>query len=426
MSGAAPGALRALQVTSHDAIGRRFNNLDLAPRLAEAGVDSRMLAYVRDETTRPDTRPAYPLGKPMRLATRLLREVDDRLAQHARAPVQSFLLGLHPWFREADVVHHHLIHDGWFSLDALPRLVAAKPTVWTWHDPWPMTGHCIYPGPCGRWREGCGACPDLARPFPMRRDRTAEQHAWKRRLFDKLDLDVVVASRWMEAMARASPLARGLRLHRIPFGVNLEALRPGPSRAARFRLGVPADALVVGYRHHPGNPHKGTEAAVAALRALPALAAERLHVVATHGRGAVELLGADITVTELGWVDGERATLDSYRACDVFLMPSRDEAFGMMAMEAMACGKPVVVMDGTSLPEVTDAPRVGVSVPQGDVAALAAAMARLLLDPAEREARGRAGRQLALERYGDRRFAADLAALYREAVERRRGGARAA
>jgi len=415
--------LRALQVTSHDAIGRRFNNLDLAPRLAEAGVESRMLAYVRDEKARPDARPAYPLGKPMRLVTRALRAVDDALAQHARAPVQSFLLDRHRWFREADVVHHHLIHDGWFSLDALPRLVAAKPTVWTWHDPWPMTGHCIYPGECGRWRGGCGACPDLRRPFPMWRDRTAEQHAWKRRLFDGIDLDVVVASRWMEAMARESPIARSLRVHRIPFGVDLARFRPGPSRAARLRLGVPPDALVVGYRNHPDNPHKGTAAVVEALRLLPARVAARLHVVATHVRGAAKLIGPGIPVTELGWVDGERATLDSYLACDLFLMPSRDEAFGMMAMEAMACGKPVVVMDGTSLPEVTDAPNVGLSVPQGDVAALAAATARLLLHPGEREARGRAGRRLALARYDERRFAAELAALYREAAERRKARA---
>jgi len=80
------------------------------------------------------------------------------------------------------------------------------------------------------------------------------------------------------------------------------------------------------------------------------------------------------------------------------------------------------VADGTSLPELVDAPRCGLSVPQGDAAAIAAHIFHLMRHPAELAARGRAARALAEARHDSRRFAADLAALYREAAARRARG----
>jgi len=52
-----------------------------------------------------------------------------------------------------------------------------------------------------------------------------------------------------------------------------------------------------------------------------------------------------------GWIDGEDLAI-ALSAADVFVMPSIQEAFGLMAVEAMACGTPVIVFDGTALPGV--------------------------------------------------------------------------
>jgi glycosyltransferase involved in cell wall biosynthesis len=61
-------------------------------------------------------------------------------------------------------------------------------------------------------------------------------------------------------------------------------------------------------------------------------------------------------------------------------MPSTAEAFGMMAVESMACGTPVIVFDGTALPDVIHAPEGGISVPARDSKALADAITGLLKD----------------------------------------------
>ena len=71
-------------------------------------------------------------------------------------------------------------------------------------------------------------------------------------------------------------------------------------------------------------------------------------------------------------------------AADIFLMPSTAEAFGLMAVEAMACGTPVIVFEGTALPKTIHAPLGGLAVPP-DADALAGAIKELLTNTSLRQ-----------------------------------------
>jgi glycosyltransferase involved in cell wall biosynthesis len=89
-----------------------------------------------------------------------------------------------------------------------------------------------------------------------------------------------------------------------------------------------------------------------------------------------------------------------YCACAAFVLPSLDEGFGLPAVEAMACGAPVIVADRGALPEVA-----GPGAAVVDVAAegaLAAALARVLLEPEYRESLRRRGRARAADFAPDR------------------------
>jgi glycosyltransferase involved in cell wall biosynthesis len=142
-----------------------------------------------------------------------------------------------------------------------------------------------------------------------------------------------------------------------------DAFRPRPVAevaAARAEHGVPEDYLLwVGDLRHP-DPHRRIPALVDAPRELP------LVLVGAAGRWAHELEGAIVT----GEVDDdELAAL--YTGAHALVLPSAEEGFGLPAVEALACGTPVVAADGPALREVLDG--LATFVDPADVAGLVAA-----------------------------------------------------
>lgn len=99
-------------------------------------------------------------------------------------------------------------------------------------------------------------------------------------------------------------------------------------------------------------------------------------------------------------------------ACDLFVMPSRWEGFGLVAAEAMAAGRAVVASRISALPEVVEAGVTGALVPPDDPAALATAIADLLADPERRAAWGAAGRERAERLFSRERMIAEWRAEY--------------
>jgi glycosyltransferase involved in cell wall biosynthesis len=137
-------------------------------------------------------------------------------------------------------------------------------------------------------------------------------------------------------------------------------------------------------------PRKGFDVLIAALAKLPDLP-WRLTIAGDRSRDAetVARLDADIArhrlggkITVVGAVAPERVT-ELYRAADVFVLASHLEGYGMAFAEAMAHGLPIVGTTGGAIPETVPS-AAGILVPPGDVAALAAALRRLIEDGAER------------------------------------------
>jgi N-acetyl-alpha-D-glucosaminyl L-malate synthase BshA len=113
----------------------------------------------------------------------------------------------------------------------------------------------------------------------------------------------------------------------------------------------------------------------------------------------VDQLGLSKDVRFLGKVENVG---DILRGADLFLLPSATESFGLAALEAMACGVPVVASAAGGIPEVVQDGETGLLAPVGDVAGMAERALRILKDPSEHERMRRYAAARALEFSADR------------------------
>jgi glycosyltransferase involved in cell wall biosynthesis len=91
-------------------------------------------------------------------------------------------------------------------------------------------------------------------------------------------------------------------------------------------------------------------------------------------------------------------------------MPSSQEGFGLVFLEAMTHGKPVIAADSAATPEVVVHGETGLLVPYGDRENLAGAIVALASDPARARAMGERGRERVLQRFSNQRYLSDIRA----------------
>lgn len=403
--------MKVLHVNNIDLHGRRFNGYDLITDLRSRGVDGKQ-AVLTKLSRNPRVFSLWSSRADEQLHG-ALRRVEQRRSMNNLIFPWGRALAATPEFMEADVVHYHLIHNEVIGLLDLPMLFSQRPSVWTFHDPWPLTGHCIHPLKSRGWLTGCHDCPSLDEPFPMDRDFAYRMLRIKKRIFADANVHIVVASEFMRDMVSRSPLTSHLKsVHLIPFGVDASAYLPEEERTrSREQLGIPRDDFVVLFRASTWNI-KGLGYILDALNAGPPGRPTTLLTVGQ--KGLVDSLPRAFRVAEFGWVEDNATLARIYSASDVLLMPSTGESFGLMALEAMASGRPVISFDGTAVPWVTHAPECGIAVRMGDATALREAMNTLASNPDESRRRGQLGREIAVNEYSHDVYLDSLASLYAE------------
>jgi glycosyltransferase involved in cell wall biosynthesis len=166
-------------------------------------------------------------------------------------------------------------------------------------------------------------------------------------------------------------------------------------------------------------PIKGHEVLLRALAAVRKGLPEVTLDVAGDGplggelRATAARLGLGDAVTFLGHVSPAASVLDH---AHVVVVPSFGEGFGMVALEAMERGRPVIASRVGGLPEIVDDGRTGLLVPAADADALAGAIRELVSDPERAEAFGRAARARAAEQFSQERCTDRIEELYRSAL----------
>ncbi len=232
------------------------------------------------------------------------------------------------------------------------------------------------------------------------------------------------------------------RIVTIPPGVDLARFRPGDGAAARRALGVAPDAVVLAFagRIQPLKaPDVLLHAAAELLARRPGLRARLVVLVAggPSGSGLAEPTALQQLARRLGLADVVRflppqaadGLVEVFRAADVVAVPSHNESFGLVALEAQACGTPVVAARVGGLPVAVAAGRSGLLVDGHGAGRWADALAAVALDPQRRGALSRAAVAHARRFSWDRTTDALLdtyAGAAAEFAERQQAGLRAA
>ncbi|PYJ50349.1 MAG: hypothetical protein DME87_06625 [Verrucomicrobia bacterium] len=351
------------------------------------GIDSRMLVRHKHSD---DADVAVYLGDPSfgYRASRVLRRTwIDYQEKHSRRsggkvvcgltdPRADLLRDVGPEISEADVINIHKVQH-FVDLPALLRhLPPSKPVVVTLHDLSPITGGCDYPGSCCRFQAACGCCPIMdsrrAGDYSHRIFRMKET-AYSRPSPGRLAF--VANSFWSGDKARLSALTKGRRIEVIHYGLDQTVYSSEKRREARQALGVGAEELVPLFAAHDlGWPHKGGRY----LRdALMNVRCQRPIRLLTMGAGHFQV-GSGYRHTHFGQVESDELQALLYRAADVFIIPSLEEAFGQAALEAIACGAVVAGFNVGGISDIVKCDLNGLLVERQDTQALSEAIQKLL------------------------------------------------
>ena len=328
----------------------------------------------------------------------------------------------HRFTQQAEVVNLHNTHSGFFSHTIVPELSRRLPVVWTMHDLWSITGHCgsPYMYGCERWKTGCGRCPALHDHPAIAVDTTAWLWRIKASVYRRSALTFITPSEWLAAMVRQSPLLAPFEVRSIPHGLDTSVFTPTPKPLAREKLGIPPGAKVVLFAAFDLYLYrKGGVYLFEALRRLREEGRQDLLLVTVGSAQAVLKPEHRVPIQNLGLIRDEASLSTCFSAADLYVGPSLHETFGLVFMEAMASGTPVVAFDCTAVPEVVRHLETGYLARHKDVDDLTHGIRFLLDNDAEREKLGRQGRAMVEREYTVERQAQRYLELYREVIAAR-------
>lgn len=331
---------------------------------------------------------------------------------------KSYRLPDHLFFRQADILHLHNLHGGYFNLWSLPLLSALKSTVWTLHDMQALTGHCAHSLECRRWQldAGCGYCPSLSSYPPLRRDTTHQLWKDKRTIYKHSSLYLVTPSIWLQRLVEKSIL-KNQPLICIPNGVDTAVYHPQDKDEARRLLGLPQDALLIGGCADGGlaNPWKGGQYALETVLELkkqfPSLHFFNIGVKTIPD----SLQGAD-WVHHIPYVHEPTQLARLYAALDLLLYPTLADNHPLVCIESLCCGTPIVGFATGGVPEIVRDGLDGLLVPTREGTALIKAATTLLQDADLRKKMGKEAAASAAQRFNLTLFAQRYEKAYEEAL----------
>lgn len=321
---------------------------------------------------------------------------------------------------DPDIINLHWVTGGLLRPQDLRRFQKERHRrlVWTLRDMWPFTGGCHYAGSCRAYQTRCGRCPLLGSKYK----HDLAFHLWQRKqsAWQDVEITVVALSDWLAECARQSKLFSHYSIQVIPNAIDLSKYRPISQTTARnlLNLSQSKKLIIFGALSPTTDRRKGFEHLRGALQHLARQESQYQYEAIVFGCDQPsEDLDLQIPTTFLGYLHDDMTLATAYSAADVMVMPSIEESFGKTAIEAMACGTPVVSFDCGGLKDIVIHQHNGYKARCFDAVDLAKGISFVLRDSVQLERLSQNARQSAEANFSYEKVAAQYFQLYSRLME---------
>lgn len=241
-----------------------------------------------------------------------------------------------------DVIHLHNVHGYYLNCKLLFEYlsIAGIPVVWTLHDCWSMTGHCVHFQDigCEKWLSLCNNCPNkYGYPRSLLFDNSRRNYQEKKQLFTSVDnLTIIPVCNWLDNVVSRSFLT-SLSRKVIVNGIDLELFVPykGPNKI-RSELGINSRFMILGVAT-VWNSAKGLKDIYTLRKLLP-----ESDVIVLIGLTKKQINNLPSGIIGIERTENITHLVHYYSEADVFINPTYQDTLPTVNIESLACGTPVV------------------------------------------------------------------------------------
>lgn len=341
---------------------------DLAVELEKRGYEVK-IAYGREDVPEQYQKYAVRIGNDLDVRIHGLQaRLYDNAGFGSKFATKKFI----NWVKDynPDIIHLHNIHGYYINVEILFEFLrnCGKKIIWTLHDCWTFTGHCVYFDyiSCNRWKSGCDNCQQKREyPSSIIVDNSKKNYEKKKNIFTGIpNMTLVTPSKWLDELIKKSYMSE-YPVEVIYNGVDTSIFKPTESDfKERYKL---KDKKIVLGVAAIWDRRKGLDTFVELSKILP----DEYKIVIV-GLTIEQLKDLPKNIVGITRTNSVQELAAIYSSADVFVNPTLEDNYPTTNIEAIACGTPVITYaTGGSVESAT---LYGKVVEQGNIKELADAI----------------------------------------------------
>lgn len=254
-----------------------------------------------------------------------------------------------------NIIHMHNLHGYYLNYPVLFKYLRDEfkgKVIWTFHDCWPITGHCPHfvIAKCDKWKTQCRECPNKGvYPISWFLDSSEYNYKLKKRLFSNIENMVITTpSIWMREQIKQSFL-KDVHVEVVSNGIDFNVFYKREKHERISKYNIASDKKMILGVASIWEERKGLGVFLNLAKEL-----EDKYVVVLVGLSKRQIKQMLPNMIGIERTEDMEELAEIYSRADVFLNPSREESFSLVTIEAMACGAPVIVLDSSAVKELVN------------------------------------------------------------------------